>query len=116
MQASQISKKEKDKAAELYGKFVAINAQDATRQYSWPEHFPKIRNGGITAAVVTVAHPTSPEMAEPIYESTLRFALRSVSNWYRIIEGFGDEAMLVENADDIKKAKQSGKFGFICAR
>ncbi|MDA4117061.1 MAG: dipeptidase [Thaumarchaeota archaeon] len=113
MQVSEITKKEKDEAAELYRKFVSINAQDATRQYSWPEHFPKIQNGGITAAVVTVAHPTSPEMAEPIYESTLRFALRSVSNWYRIIESFGDKAMLVETADDIRKAKQSGKFGFI---
>ena len=84
----------------LHREAIIIDAQNASLDTI--EYLEKFRHAGITAIRKNVGP----------YFYTLRQSLSEVGNWYSMIRDH-DTLMLVSEADDIRKAKKSGKLGII---
>lgn len=92
---------EEERALELHKKLIIINASTVIKYDS--EHFENVKKAGITASNHTVTRPAS----------LLRDAIKEISDCFKWMSSYPDECLLVQTADDIRKAKREGKEGII---
>lgn len=97
-----LTAEEEKRAMELYQKAIVIEGLTYSPTLNHPvEYMEEVRKGGVTATHITVTKTWA----------TLREALSSLSEWYRIAEKAG--VRFAYSADDIVQAKKEGKIRII---
>jgi membrane dipeptidase len=99
---SKLTTEEEKRAMELYQKAIVIEGLTYSPTLNHPvEYMEEVRKGGVTATHITVTKTWA----------TLREALSSLSEWYRIAEKTG--VRFAYSAEDIVQAKKEGKIRVI---
>lgn len=92
---------------ELHDQLLVIDMASATNP-AWPT---PVRGAGHAAARARQAGVTAINATISAYTQSFRGALAEVNRVRRFIEWESDRVMLIESAEDIRRAKETGKLG-----
>jgi membrane dipeptidase len=101
MKAVKLSKKEEERAVELYRRIIVVDMLNASEMNG--EYIQKMVSAGVTATGTSIT-----------CRHTLHEALQNISELYMLLDK-SEEAILATTAEDIEKAKNSGKTSILFA-
>ena len=100
---STVEKRRKEGSGEVFKRAIVIDACGGPIS---SENLEALK-AGVTATQITLSHSQTPE--------TWHQTLKTIYDHYTLRETLPDKATLVEKAEDIQEAKQSGRIGMVFA-